>query len=532
MYFNHAFEKMFPGTQLSGVGAGQNANPNLTDGFLTLAGVPSVNLANIDPVTAANNFGPGSYGFFDPSTWNSVDITFVQNASCCPLILASASVMANDKIGPFHGGYKESNKSKIINPKYISHFYRVDPCAPQQSVVSIGATNYTGTSTSPLTFTINAGGTGYGNGTFVGVATTTGGAGTGLTVDVTVAGGIVTAVAVNNYGSGYVVGDSVVLTVGTGTPALTHVPGVVADIEVATVGVGTAGCCFEFLCGETYFLRVDVKGSPALRFLNHNSYYVLDFNTGCCAGPVPTAVDSTLVMIGWAEQTVTKEYLKNFVFPVVYDETGKAWFPPGSTVTPLGAAISSADWWSAYVSPGHTPGACAGLRFFGAYVDTQFTNCSFQLTDYYEKEPLKILASMVDETGDPCTFTGICVVQECPGLQGMGFGDTIAKKFILSQEYLQNHFSPDVRIREITQGDQILGFFNRNARYYTYAIVHNIPRLGNPTGQFDNDRYLLTIVSSVANAAFEAFMAAWLSTCTNCVTMETFDCPSCPILPA
>ena len=39
--------------------------------------------------------------------------------------------------------------------------------------------------------------------------------------------------------------------------------------------------CPNFLCGETYYLRIDVKGSPALRFLNHNAYQVLSYYTGC-----------------------------------------------------------------------------------------------------------------------------------------------------------------------------------------------------------------------------------------------------------
>ena len=57
-----------------------------------------------------------------------------------------------------------------------------------------------------------AGGTGYNSATEV--ATTTTGSGTGLTVDVTASGGVITAVAINAAGSGYVVGDTITISTG------------------------------------------------------------------------------------------------------------------------------------------------------------------------------------------------------------------------------------------------------------------------------------------------------------------------------
>lgn len=440
-YFNHAFTKRFLGTQVTGAGAGQNPNVNMTNGFITVAGIPSSALGNT--VGAPNTiYGPGSYGFFDPKTYQSVDLTFASNNACCPLVLASGSLLANDKIGPFHGGYKESNKSKIINPKYISKAYVVEECAPQQSVTSIGNTPYT-----------------------------------------------------------------------------------------QTLAPADPLCCKEFLCDETYYLRIDVKGSPALRYLNHQAYQTVMAYTGCCTGPTPTPVDSTLVMIQWAQAIVQNQYLTPFLFPIVYDEAGTAWFPPNSTVDPQGNPITPAQWWSAYVSPGHTANACAGLRLFGAYVETKFGNCSFQLTDFFEKEPVLIYASLVDYNGDPCVFEGLCVYQECRGLQGMGFGEQVVRDLILSESYLQNFFATDIRIREITQGDQILNSVNRNALYTRYFILHNVPRLNNPTGVFDNDQYMLEIISTGRNAALETFLTTWLGNCANCVTLDVYDCTPCNVVP-
>jgi len=278
------------------------------------------------------------------------------------------------------------------------------------------------------------------------------------------------------------------------------------------------------MCGETYTIRFDLKGSPALRFLNHQMYRNIDFYTGCCPSDgVPVPVDSTLVMIGWASAIVGDPLLAQFLSPIVYSEAGVALYPPGT----VGQTT-----WDNYVSPGHTTGKCAGVRLLSAYVDTRFKDCTFQVTDFFEKEPIKIYASMVDFTGDPCAFTGICVVTECPPLQGMGFGEQVERDLIVSESYRQNYFNSDFRIREITQGDQLLSVISRTAFYYRYIIIHSVPRFNNPTGMFDTEQYRVELITTVINTAFEAFCSTWLSTCANCVSMEIDGCSPCtPLTP-
>ena len=541
-YFNHAFTKLFLGTQISGSGAGENPNSNLNNGFLTTAGKHTSVLADVNTGISSNNYGPGSYGFFNPKTWLSV--TTAEVTGCCPLVLASASLLSNDKIGPFHGGYKESNKSKMINPKYVQKAYRVDSCVPQQSVISVGNTPSTsavgiiggvGNVQLPLTPKI------YVDGTYYNV-TLIGGSGVDAKVTVIVVGGEIDTVPIVTDGgfdylisdTGLAIGPEVLVASGTGATTV-DVAALNAVLDPAKFQGGTvqANCCFEFLCGETYYLRIDMKGSPVLRFLNHNSYQTVYAYTGCCSGPTPTAVDSTLVMIDWAKMIITNEYLKNFAAPVVYDEIGKAWYAPGTTVTFDGtnSPVTSTDWWDAYVSPGHTPGACAGIRLFGAYVETKFGNSSFQITDFFEKEPVRLYASMVDYNGDPCVFEAICVYNDCLGVQGMGFGEQVVRDLILSESYLQNYFATDIRIREITQGDQILNSVSRNALYTRYFLLHSVPRFQNPSGTFDNDRYMLEIISTGINTDLETFLTTWLGECANCVPFETESCTHCEIVP-
>jgi len=468
-YFSHAFRKMFLGTK----SGSQEVDPMqfvqafagiFPTSLLVQAGIDHgyitsefKNFGGTDIIKSSDlqyyGMGPGTFAFFDKDTY---EIQHEAPDTCCPLVLASASIRTEDKLGQFHGGYSESNKSKIINPKYIQEYYRVNPCVPQQSVISIGTTPY---------------------------------------------------------------------TINLNTPDAT--------------------CCKTFYCGETYYLRIDVKGSPTLRALNHNAYHTLDAYTGCCATDIPAPVDPTLVYNIWAQQVITTEYLRPYILPVVFDYTGAPWYAPNSTVDPLsGTAIPvftcTADGldypqtWNNYALSDQaiawteaTP-CLAGMRLFGAFVETKFGNCSFQVSDFYEKEPVRIFASLVDYTGDPCVFEGLCVYHECDGYTGQGFGETVIRDLILSESYLTNFFHSDIRIREITGGNSVFNVIDRltpvnGALYTRYFILHSVPRFNNPTGTFDNDRYLLDIVvaeadptNPVGSVEFEAFMAKWLKTCGAC----------------
>jgi len=68
---------------------------------------------------------------------------------------------------------------------------------------------------------------------------------------------------------------------------------------------------------------------------------------------------------------------------------------------------------------------------------------------------------------------------------------------ILSESYRQSFFATDFRIREITQGNQILDVIDRSALYDGVYLQHNVPRFNNPTGVFDNDQYLLAFYTLI-----------------------------------
>jgi len=547
-YFNHAFKKSFLATGPTQTAFpvtfpdGSTINTTTSLGYVTTAGMPTYGLNQLSAISVAT-YGAattattdGYIGWFSPST--NLSLAIGSGSSCCNAYLAGSAIYSNDKIGPLTGGYQETNKSKMVNPKYVSRFYSVDPCAPQNNVIHVGSTYWTA---GGGILTVNALITGvntlYAVSATDVVATpvTTTGTGTGLVVSYdTTAGGKVTngSIVVLNPGKGYAVGDTVTIPYASGAAGNAIVTILTVTAAHAQVGCGiTPDCCKEYLCGETYSLRLDVKGSPALRFLNHNAYSTQDAYTGCCpAGAIaPVAVDSTEVMILWANGLTTNPIVGPFVQIVVQAEDGSLWYAPGTSAAFLTA--NGADTWDNYVSPGHVVGACAGLILNGAYVDTTFGDCTFQLSDFYEKEPVKLYASEVDYNGDPCAFTTLCVVTECQGLQVQGLGETVVRDMTMSESYRQNFLATDFRIREITQGNQIISSVDRTALYYRYMLQHNVPRNYNPSGTFDADQYMLEIFSLAPLATFKANTLAWLTACTDVCDTTGYSCSTVCVVP-
>jgi len=557
-YFNHAFKKTFlaTGASISSVPiknpqGGSLGTASATGGFLTTAssGKPTYTL---NQIAAASTLVNGSYAnnYVGLFTKDQLSASSSDLSSCCPLYLVGSAIYCNDKISPFLGGYQETNKSKLINPKYVSRFYSVGSCAPSNNVVHVGST-YSTLGGGVKTGSITTAGAGYlpAPSTNVLVTTTTvTGTGTGLTLFINISGtGVPTLVVSNPIGSvgkGYAVGDTVTINSPSGVPGTLAVYTIGSVYPAVSPVIPGTNCCKEFLCGETYNLRLDVKGSPALRFLNHNAYYTATAYTGCCpAGAIaPTAVNSTNVMILWANDLLNSPIVSPFIQIAIQDESGVIWYAPGTDAAFL--AAEGANTWNNYnTATPHTANKCAGLILNGAYVDTRFGDCTFQISDFYEKQPVNLIVSEVDLNGDPCEFTGICVANECLGSQVMGLGETVLRDIILSESYRQNFFSSDFRIREITQGNQIVNAINRQALYYRDYIQHSVPRFNNPSGTFDNDQYLLEVVftSSTTASAFETAVSGWLTTCGVCeveVGVNGYNCLSTcaaiafPALPA
>lgn len=361
--------------------------------------------------------------------------------------------------------------------------------------------------------------------------------------------------------------------------------------EAATVKICVGSSCAP--CGSNLFLRLDVKGSPALRFLNHNAYAIGDssgnantnsFPGNCCIEG-QTYLDPAVALAKASDMLLQDPIIKPFAkektgggIEISYPNlnaagtlgaiVGGAGYTPSSTYTVAttggsGTGLTLSITTSALgvitaasiVCPGNgytaadivtavggtgtvvvativdtavytiqevlTGGYAAStdpvadevtacVSFEGAYVDTKFGNCSFDTRDHYEKEPVQLIGSVLNETGDPCNDCG--VVTTTPGTMQQTSGETVLRDILLTEAYMQspyNQGNPDSsRIREIEGSSDILSAIDRNALYKTYYIQHSIPRLNNPTGTFDNDQYVYKIYIKCEDTAEQALMEA------------------------
>jgi hypothetical protein len=382
MYFPNAFKKVFIGKAAAGA---------------------------IDLRTSGTtvDLAAAQIGLFDAKTYAA--ISAAPGSGNQTFILAQGSLHTTDKVGPFHGGYKESVKSKVINPKYVSRFFKVAAQAPQNQVIEVS---------------------------------------------------------------------------------------VKATLE-----------------DTTQRLRLDLKGSPALRLLSHNAYKTLAAYTGCAADPAaPALVDPTTVAIKWAQEIAGSPYIAPFISVVVKDTTG-------ATVTNLDAFTAAG---------GITSASTAKLVITAAYEDTKFGNATFSVTDHYELEPLKIYASGVDESGEPCATQNITSAETQAPRQASGVGETVLRDLILSNRYLQEPFSDggsvnSLRLREILD-DVNLGAVSRTAQFDQICILHNVPRFNNPSSTFDNDQYLLVVnvPTGTDTTALTNLIGDMLDLAGNGVALETF----------
>jgi len=436
--------------------------------FLPAVSGGTVSLASTGTTASLLGAGAGSIGFFDAKTYAALGTT----AQATPFIFAQASYYATDKIGPVHGGYQESFKSKVINPKYVSRVIKVGAKAPVNHIMKV-------------------------------------------------------------------------------------------DASACTIS-----------CDTTYRLRLDVKGSPALRFLNHQIYRTLDAYSGCC-NSTNDAVDPNVILLQWKDEIAGSPILAGYINPIVWNKvaattttgatTSSTTLPvtsatgivagqkvvgtgiPANTtvvsISSLNVTLSNAatvangaavKFYTAISTATYTPvtnSAVANvdshLDLVGAYVDTKFGNATFTPTDFYEREPIFIYASQVDEDGNPCTSNCTTVAETQTPVQVFGLGETVVRELILSGRYLQNAY-PDsfrveqLRMREI-EADPALATVNRNGLYDQVLILHNVPRFYNPSATFDNDQYLIVIYvpQGTTTTAITNFIVNSAAAAGNSISLET-----------
>ena len=438
-YFNHAFQKAMVATQGLWTGNGTTAD-------MSTAGVGVVGVFN-------NNYTK-------ITTYNAVPST--------PFMIATTSPYSKDKMGKFNGGYMETDKTKLINPKYVSKAWVEEYTTMQECEYMIG-------------------------------------------------GKMVTEDSATTFES----------------------------------CVNTDPCTFP--TGETFYLRVEAKGDPAMAFSTHNLYHDVEAYTGCASydddGKIECA-NPSMVYVQWLRGIAESEILNKFVAPILVafkEDSGNDdkmyYFATAETIAHLnegGANITPATVLTedsfhviSFVNSDgeYVDGAFDitdvteliadataykwGLVLRGAYYETKFGDCSWRKTDGYEIIPIRVFAQQVDVNGNVCEDQFVCGYESHPAVQGNGYGEEKLRKFVLSQSYKQNFMADDMRIREITMGDALYDAIDRGEQYTSFYFLHSVPRFNNPTGTFDNDQYCIELILDKSDSTtlgnlvtlFEAILA-------------------------
>lgn len=537
-YFPHAFQKMLVAKE----------------GFLTTAGTASIALAG------------GTVGLFNAQTNLSIVLSGSTSYTANPLAyLAQGSLHTTDKIGPFHGGYQESIKSKAINPKYVSKFYVSEPLAPAVDIQTITESGSLPCNTtyrlrldikgSPaLRFlTHNAYMTVDG---FTGCCTQTSGVndpvdptqvllqwawqienspiisqfikptvfnrvfttapGTFATASVT-AGTALTFSATTNLAAG----QRVILTP-TATSSCT------GTIAGNTFTVGTAASNTIFSVGQTLAGTGVTSGTKIVALVSGGggtgSVFTVNISQAVASGTTITSADPIIVYIdsAWTSGAATLKAATNWYTPsaTTINNVSFSGTPKVYTKVPTTRDLNNLFTYAFATGATNPTNVETTLELQGAYVDTVFSDCSFNPMDHTEFQPIDIIPTFVDYTGNACSVSNFAVKETQQGLQGRGFNETIARELILAKRYLQEPWQQDPRKREVLN-DTTLSDITRNgtvSRSFSYHLLHSVPRKANPSGMFDADQYLIKIPVAARSSDFELGILTWLNAAAN------YDC--------
>lgn len=278
-----------------------------------------------------------------------------------------------------------------------------------------------------------------------------------------------------------------------------------ADVSLGVVDSNTQTCQPDFMCGQTYYLQLDIKGSKVASVLMHNFHERVPAFVSCCGASADEVTDplkdkGAAVYLAWAkyinDDPIAQQFVRAFV---VGDDKfyGEA-ISGDATVGTVEGSI--ADFEALLATPigtgsgKRTEIASAGLYIVAAYEDTKFGTCSFDKRDAVNLQPIEVSAQFVDVDGNPCF--NACPAVANPGLQATRTGESLLREVILDESYRQNFMSDNARKREIEGSDAIFSYIDKNAQYPGVYIEHNVPRNINPSGTFDNDRYLIQIITT------------------------------------
>jgi hypothetical protein len=265
----------------------------------------------------------------------------------------------------------------------------------------------------------------------------------------------------------------------------------------------------SFTCGQTLMLRLDLKGTTVLRFLGHEASRYYSVSTPCCTDPLhPVPIDPVLVMFEFAKQIREDPIMGPFISVDVMT------LDPNDWATPITVYPESYVPWT---DPADIMWVVAGLRMFAAATETEFSPLSFELTDHYTNEPLVISsAQLVNDKGVRCpNFKPLSFTEVLSPMTPQGTPAEIVRDLLSFIAYRQELYTKNARLRAVKDLEKIVVDINQHPGYFSYYILHSVPRRYNPSGVHDQDQYLLQIVFTDDDGASRTFLENWMASYLN-----------------
>jgi hypothetical protein len=269
-----------------------------------------------------------------------------------------------------------------------------------------------------------------------------------------------------------------------------------------------------FFCGQTYELKLEVLGEPALKAFNkymYNNFMAWGgcCGTGCTTGCTSSYADAACIMLQWKDQMYTTpnwvptDNWGGYIYPQVFiNSSGTAVEVFSQLDYEQGRCAED----EVYVCDTTSPeSVVAGLKITVAYTDTNFTNCTFSVTDSYDIFPAFVTGSLVFQNADPCAIN-TTINTSVPNMytelqaprQPKGVGNIVRKNLILEDKYQAYPWSDSndvlgLRFREVEGSNWILDNTTNGGLYDSVVIEWYLPNQQNSSSNYDGSENIFIL---------------------------------------
>lgn len=157
-----------------------------------------------------------------------------------------------------------------------------------------------------------------------------------------------------------------------------------------------------------------------------------------------------------------------------------------------------------------------GIRISAGYIDPKFGNCSFDIEDFYETQPIKMEVSVLAEDAEACDWSTLPSQQQTKiGRIARQSGEYVVRESIMKTEAYLKHmaqFDREPRMREAFDM-QLLNSVDRNAFYKLYYVTF-LASYGNSFRKNEQEAFTAVFAFKETDAAAATFESQILDVLT------------------